>query len=176
MSDDALIRRGNLRALGKSASELAKDLGSGYSYWAAMLADNSRKAFGEKVARRIEGQYNLPRGCMDLLGGVDRRTATPNSATVGKEIEPVQPSPTIGATIVQLGALLATLNTMGRSSIGHLIAQVVNSPDLATEAAAAADAIAQSQRLKISDKKAQESFGKSHRKPVESDFHPIDES
>jgi hypothetical protein len=71
MSDDALIRRENLRALGKTASMLATDLGDNYSYWAAMLADNSKKPFGEKAARRVEERYNLPRGCLDLPDGIE---------------------------------------------------------------------------------------------------------
>lgn len=49
MSDDALIRRANLRALGKTASERANDLGNNYSYWAGMLTENSKKSFGDLV-------------------------------------------------------------------------------------------------------------------------------
>lgn len=66
MSDDALIRKSNIRRLGKSASALA-DLGiGGYSYWAALLAENSKKAFGEKAARKLESKLSLPRGCLDV--------------------------------------------------------------------------------------------------------------
>lgn len=67
MSDDALIRRQNLRKLGKTATELAT-LGIGkYSYWAAMLAEGSTKAFGEKAARQLEERLKLARGSLDSM-------------------------------------------------------------------------------------------------------------
>lgn len=77
MSEDALIRRKNLRALGKSAGDLVVILGSGYSYWAAMLDESSDKAFGEKIARRIEDGFGLPRGSMDIQDGVTSEMVRP---------------------------------------------------------------------------------------------------
>ena len=65
MNDEAGIRRANLRKLGKSATELARLGVGGYSYWAAMLAENSKKPFGEKAARQLEEILGLPRGLMD---------------------------------------------------------------------------------------------------------------
>lgn len=55
-----------------------------------------------------------------------------------------RPVPTVGDTIIQLGALLSTLSPMARASIAPLIARVAEDPDLAAEAARTADAIARS--------------------------------
>lgn len=63
MSDDALIRRQNLRTLGLGPTELVKQVGSSYSYWRDLLEGN--KSFGEKAARRIEDALGLPRGVLD---------------------------------------------------------------------------------------------------------------
>jgi hypothetical protein len=97
---------------------------------------------------------------------------TPNE----EEAEPVHPSPTIGATILQLGALIATLNVMGRASIGPLIAMVIENPDRAAEASVMADAIAQSQRLAVRDESLGRSFGRAQKKPVETGFTPLEET
>lgn len=64
MSDDALIRLENLRALGLSPGELSMRVGGRYTYWRDMLAGN--KAFGEKIARKIEEKLDRPRGSMDV--------------------------------------------------------------------------------------------------------------
>ena len=81
MNDDAGIRRENLRKLGKSASELAGLGVGGYSYWAAMLAENSKKNFGEKAARQLEEKLNLPRGQLDQSEG--RRLGANVTAPMG---------------------------------------------------------------------------------------------
>ena len=65
MADDAMIRRENLRRLGKTPRELESLLGRRYSYWRDLLQD-PKKSFGEKVARDIENAYPLPRGWLDI--------------------------------------------------------------------------------------------------------------
>lgn len=90
------------------------------------------------------------------------------------ESDVVQPSPTIGATILQLGALLATLNAMGRASIAPLITKVIEHPELAADAALMADAIAQSQRLAVRDEHASRSFGRAQASPVETGLSPLE--
>lgn len=71
VSDDAVIRRANLNRLSKArgwdAHGLAKAVGEGgYSYWQALLT-NTKKAFGEKVARKIEERCSLPRLWLDTV-------------------------------------------------------------------------------------------------------------
>lgn len=68
MSDDALIRRENLKRLmaqrGWSVKDLSRELGWGrYSFWNDLV--DGRKSFGEKLARRIEDAAKLPRGWLD---------------------------------------------------------------------------------------------------------------
>lgn len=67
MSDDALIRLANLKALGHGPADLVRLVGSSYPYWRDLLAGN--KSFGEKAARNIEEKLGLPRGCLDLADG-----------------------------------------------------------------------------------------------------------
>lgn len=69
MSDDASIRRTNLKALNLKASDLSARIGSSQSYWRDLMAIPT-KSFGEKVARKIEDALGLPRGCMDDPGMV----------------------------------------------------------------------------------------------------------
>lgn len=67
MSEDALIRLANLKALGLSAGVLSSNVGSSYQYWRDLLA--GQKSFGEKAARNIEEKLGLPRGCLDRSDG-----------------------------------------------------------------------------------------------------------
>lgn len=62
----------------------------------------------------------------------------------GKGQRPAATSTTIGTTILDLGAHIASLSPLARASIAPLIAKVVENPDLAAEAARTADAIARS--------------------------------
>ncbi|XVJ68202.1 MAG: hypothetical protein HEQ39_09575 [Rhizobacter sp.] len=68
MSDDAMIRRANLKRLMKARgwnyATLAELTGKGYSYWPELLK-NEKKSFGEKVARSIEQALELPRLWLD---------------------------------------------------------------------------------------------------------------
>lgn len=68
MSDDALIRRGALKAAMKARgweiADLPEALGFGrYTYWRDVLGGD--KSFGEKVARKIEEKLGLERGHLD---------------------------------------------------------------------------------------------------------------
>ena len=63
MSDDALIRRENLKALGLTAQQLSDKVGARYTYWRDLMA--GQKSFGEKAARKIEEKLTLPRGWLD---------------------------------------------------------------------------------------------------------------
>lgn len=82
MSDDALIRLANLKAIGYSPTELSRVMGTSYQYWRDMLA--GRKSFGEKTARNIEDKFNLPRGCLDLAEGCGSQK---DAAGDGKVVE-----------------------------------------------------------------------------------------
>lgn len=77
MSDEALIRRENLRRLGRSPRELQALVGHSYSYWRDLMQSPS-KSFGEKTARKIEEALGLPRNWLDEPGGVVP-TGTPAS-------------------------------------------------------------------------------------------------
>lgn len=63
MSDDALIRLGNLRAMQKTPTELAARTGKTHAYFSDLL--RGKKSFGEKAARAIEEAFSLPRGWLD---------------------------------------------------------------------------------------------------------------
>lgn len=68
MSEDALIRRENLKALKLTAVQLSEKCGGRYTYWRDLMEDPN-KSFGEKKARQIEEKLGLPRGCMDIPEG-----------------------------------------------------------------------------------------------------------
>lgn len=65
MSDDALIRRKNLKGLGLSPGDLVSRVGKSYQYWRDLMETN--KSFGEKAARNIEEKLNLARGQLDMV-------------------------------------------------------------------------------------------------------------
>lgn len=71
MSEDALIRRTNLKALGLSPRQLADKVGNTYQYWRDLLETD--KSFGEKTARNIESKLGLPRGLLDLINAVKNK-------------------------------------------------------------------------------------------------------
>ena len=89
MSDDALIRRENLRALNISATDLVKSVGSSYQYWRDLMAGN--KSFGEKAARRIEEGVGLPRGSLDVPGIKPLEKLPEVPPPVAEPIEPAPP-------------------------------------------------------------------------------------
>ena len=63
MSDNAIIRLENLKALKLSAAELSLRVTGAKSYWHGMLAGD--RPFGEKIARKIEEKLELERGWLD---------------------------------------------------------------------------------------------------------------
>lgn len=71
----AQIRWENLVELGKTADELARDVGGSYSYWCTMLT-SGHKGFAEKTARQIEVAYGLTRGKLD---GLDAKDSEPSA-------------------------------------------------------------------------------------------------
>ena len=77
VSDDALIRLTNLRALKLTPQELSSRVGSRYTYWRDLLL--GKKSFGEKVARKIEAALGLPRYGLDESGAV-LKVAPPSEA------------------------------------------------------------------------------------------------
>lgn len=79
MSEDALIRRANLKNLGLSPRELSNRIGNSYQYWRDLLETD--KSFGEKTARNVEEKLQLPRGILDAVGAI---TVTPTGNVVVK--------------------------------------------------------------------------------------------
>jgi hypothetical protein len=86
----------------------------------------------------------------------------------------VQPSPTIGATILQLGSLLASLSPMGLKTMAALVEEVLKDPSKAREAAETADAIARTQRMPVSNEFLAKSFGRAQENPVETGLSPLE--
>lgn len=162
MSDDALIRRENLKALNRSATELSALLGSRYTYWRDLL--NGSKSFGERAARRIEEGLGLPRGALDKpnKGKNHGNPGLPLSETStnvdddgAKGVIPIAMpySPTnLSATILLLGSLLGALDHRSRKMIGLLLTDLAESPDDAQDVAAKASALATTQRAVTKNK------------------------
>ena len=76
MSEDALTRLDNLKALGLSPALLAERVGGTPAYWSDLL--RGKKSFGEKIARKIEGALGLPRNAMDSVGGAIKLKTEPS--------------------------------------------------------------------------------------------------
>lgn len=64
MSEEAAIRRANLAASGVTPTQLVNAVGHSPGYWST-LKNDPKKAFGEKVARKIEEALGWPRGWLD---------------------------------------------------------------------------------------------------------------
>lgn len=148
---------------GYRAVATATGLGEEYIY---QLYKGHKKVIGADAARSLARAYKQGRSddWFDLPA-----MAQP----VATEEEEMRPVPNIGELIIQLGAIVATLNSMGRASIAPLVAKVMENPDLAREAAAMAEAIASAQRLDLKDVALGRTIGKAHATPVESDFSPL---
>ena len=84
MSEDAGIRRGNLKRLctarGWGARELSATAGGRYTYWADML--RGVKGFGERAARNLEEKAQLPRGWLDQIDAPLHVTREPSGSYV----------------------------------------------------------------------------------------------
>lgn len=63
MADDALIRLENLKSLQIDLRTLCAKVGGRDTYWRDLLKGN--KSFGERIARKIEERFELPRGWLD---------------------------------------------------------------------------------------------------------------
>lgn len=72
MNPLAETRRKNLRARVSQPAELQRVMGGSPGYWSDLLRVDGQKAFGEKIARRIEVGMGWPDGCLDDPLGMDR--------------------------------------------------------------------------------------------------------
>lgn len=165
MNDNTLIRRANMHALGLSPSELAEKLGSTRQYWADLIRENSKKSFGESVARRIEEGLGLRRGCLDdtdlsgRLAMEGKRTVDAADTKVNSGT-PQQLIPTtavftpvnLSSTILLLGSMLARMDARSRRMMGVLLADLADAPDDASDVADKAAGIASKQRSVTSSK------------------------
>jgi len=154
-----------MHALGLSPSELAEKLGSTRQYWADLIRENSKKSFGESVARRIEEGLGLRRGCLDdtdfsdRLVGKGKHTVDATDTKANSE-EPQQLIPTfavftplnLSSTILLLGSMLARMDARSRRVMGVLLADLANAPDDAQDVAEKASGIASRQAAVTSSK------------------------
>lgn len=87
MSEDALIRRNNLKALGLTPTDLVARVGKSYQYWRDLM--NTEKSFGEKTARNIEEKLGLQRGQLDMviLDEAHGATVIELKSTFGQDLE-----------------------------------------------------------------------------------------
>lgn len=157
MSDDALIRISNLKAMGVTAKQL-QEAGIGrYTYCRDLLA--GQKSFGEKIARKIEEKMGWPRGCLDSDYGCDTKSYKPGETLqVSRESDGDTLTPTtiptevtytrsnLKSTILLLGNLLGALDQRSRKMIGHLLSELAESPDDAQDVAEKASALATTQK------------------------------
>lgn len=104
MSDDALIRLQNLRALRLTPTQLSERIGGRYTYWRDMLGGN--KSFGERIARKIEQALGMPRGAMDIPGvnPGDLPTAPVQQAFAATDAVPSHEAVELGALFDMLPA------------------------------------------------------------------------
>jgi hypothetical protein len=158
---------GGRRRAGYRAVATATGLGEEYIY---QLYRGIKTVIGPDAARSISRVYGQGR----TDGWFELPPETP-SDTSEIEDEAMRAMPTIGATIRHLGAILGTLNAMGRASVAPLIQQVLENPELAEEAAMMADAIAAAQRMDLKDQNVNRAFDKARLAPVETDIAPLDD-
>ena len=130
--------------------------------------------FAPSIARRIEALQTPGTQSTVTTGSHLRAAAALEVRASDSTEEPVQPSPTIGATILQLGSLLATLSPMGLKTVAALVEEVLKDPAKAKEAAETADAIARTQRMPVTNESIARSFGRAQESPVETGFSPLD--
>lgn len=132
MSDDALIRLENLRALNIGATELVKSVGSSYQYWRDLMA--GKKSFGEKAARRIEEGVGLPRGSLDVPGikpleNLPEAPATPaTSPPTDINVNRRAPAGAL-AVLNDLRDLLERVDPENVEALGVMLAGLVKNPN-----------------------------------------------
>lgn len=129
--------------------------------------------FAPSVAAEIYGKPSEVAARVVEQSGLPGEAATPGNKAIDNGEDPVQPSPTLGATILQLGALLATLSPMGLKTVSVAIEEVLKDPSKAREAAETADAIARTQRMPVSNETLARSFGRAQESPVETGLSPL---
>lgn len=93
MSDDAKIRRENLKRLGLRPGQLRDKLGSSLAYWRDLMETD--KSFGERIARRIEEGLGLPRGSLDVAPVDVRQSGAPSIHEVAQLLQPLWLAPEI---------------------------------------------------------------------------------
>ena len=157
---------GKLRA-GYRAVSTATGLDEEYVY---QLYKGIKKVVGPDAARTIARVYANGR---DMAWFDLPPAPVPPVTTTGDEA--MRAMPTIGATILHLGALAGALNEMGRASIAPLIARVLENPELASEAAAMADAIVATQQMDLKNDSVSRAFERARSSaPVETDMAPLE--
>lgn len=123
MSDEAAIRRAALKHFFRAPDRLHEKLGGAPSYWRDLMRD-PKKSFGEKVARRIETAFDLPRGALDQVYDDD---ATP-AALAAREPEPAYAAPvtaTVSSVVAALSRALGELDESRREAIASSVSRLL---------------------------------------------------
>lgn len=162
MSDDALIRLSNLKALGVTPAFLVERVGKTRSYWSDLL--RGQKSFGEKTARNIEEQLGLRRGALDqtqdtIVTSVTNITpseGSPSKRSVTSDIQwsSKQEIPTampyapehLKSAVMLIGSLLGALDERSRKTIGGVLYDLAAAPDEASYFADIAVSAAKTQK------------------------------
>lgn len=162
------------RVFGLGVGEIASLCGvssSAVSQWFGRGNRSTQKIDNARAAIELERRTGW--NALWIAYGDEPKILSKSGSSLA-EGEPVQPSPTIGTTILQLGALLATMSPMGLKSIASLVEEVLKNPAMAREAAETADAIARTQRMPVRDESISRSFGRAQENPVETGLTPLE--
>jgi len=190
MSDDALIRLSNLKAMGVTPAVLVERVGKTRSYWSDLL--RGQKSFGEKTARNIEERLGLRRGALDQnedashstalrdtnVNNVTRSQGSPGKGSVTADIQwdSKQEIPTsmpyapehLKSAVMLIGSLLGALDERSRKTIGNVLNDLALAPDEASYFADIAVSAAKTQRP-LTDNIELERALRPMRKPVHND-------
>ena len=131
MSDDAAIRRANLRALKLDPNQLKAKAGRTYSYWRDLL-ESDKKSFGEKVARSMEPDLGLPRGWLDQ----DHTTPLAPSLPAPRPASAQQVPPTLEAALPVVLEALGAIPALRWPAVQATLAQMVGQPEMRDDLAA----------------------------------------
>lgn len=156
---------GKLRA-GYRAVASAAGLGEEYIY---QLYTGKKKVIGSDAARAIARAFGegKPQGWFDYPP--QEKDGLPKTTE-----DAMRAMPTLGATIKHLGALVATMDRLGRESLAPLIARVIENPEMAEQAAAMADALAAAQAAPVMSAPLGAAYGRARNRPVESEHAPLE--
>lgn len=151
VAEDSQIRLTNLRLLlasrGLSVAGASRQFGRSVSFWSDML--NGRKSFGERLARRIEEQAQLPRGALDRPLARDE-LPTPDVLVASEPPGPWGASPQSRSRSLSLEAFLTQLAAMPRSrgmAVSAALSQVCGHPERLEETWETLDALVSSDLL-----------------------------